>query len=125
MKILNHLEIVENDIKHSLKPSTCVIDYLLICMSPVHKSKYQHDESVQFHVAFVQHRSLPHRCLESAITALPQEIIVVLLHLADHLVVALGTGALLGEDFEKLKQGNSLHQGLHFEGKDRSAHPKG
>ena len=102
-----------------------VIDYLLIGMSPVHKSKNQHSESVQLHVAVAQHCSLPHRCLETAITAPPEEIIVVLLYLADHLVVALGTGALLGEDFEKLKQGNSLHQGLHFEGKDCGAYPKG
>ena len=76
-------------------------------MSPVHKSKNQHHESVQLHVAVAQHCSLPHRCLETAITAPPEEIIVVLLYLADHLVVALGTGALLGEDFENF---NSLHQ---------------
>ena len=93
-------------------------------MSPVHKSKNQHYESIQLYVAVAQHCSLPHRCLETAITAPPEEIIVVLLYLADHLVVALGTGALLGEDFEKLKQGNCLHQGLHFEGKDPGAHPK-
>ena len=61
---------------------------------------------------------------DTLILAISKEIIVVLLYLADHLVVALGTGALLGEDFEKLKQGNCLHQGLHFEGKDPGAHPK-